>query len=126
MCAVNDEKRKRYDDKINNLKEEYIDEENKLNDLKKATEELHQLVDAAQCTIDNISDCNFGGNKILSSITISQKGYMGREDYYADYMKKCKKAMSDIKDEIRKNTKLRNALSVDCGVCDECKKKRQQ
>lgn len=121
MCAVNDAKRAEYDTKIKSLKAEYDNEKNKLDALKKATGELKQLVDAAQCTIDNISECNFGGDKILSSVTTSQQGYNARVDYYEEYTVKCKTAMEAIEKEIEQTTALRNAVPKDCGICDECK-----
>ena len=120
MCSVNDKIRRDYDNKIVDLKKEYENENNKLLDLEQAKDELQQLVDAAQCAINNLSECDFGGDKILSSVTTSQQGYQERMDYYDEYMIKCRNAMDEISDEIEKVTSLRNNLSINCGSCSEC------
>ena len=120
MCAVNDAIRKQYDEKIRQLNLELDNEENKRNDLDRAKGEVQQLVDKSQCVIDNISQCDFGGDKILSSIKTSQQGYNERIDFYDDYLIKCKNAIDQITKEINETTELRNSLPKNCGVCSEC------
>lgn len=120
MCAVNDRKRSEYDAQIANLNTECEVEESKLLDLDESKGELQQLVDEAQCAINNLGNCDFGGDKIISSVITSQKGYQERIDYYDEYIIKCKEAIEAINEEIDKITKLRDALPTDCGSCSEC------
>ena len=120
MCAVNDAKRQQYEQQIQQLKSELDNEENKRNDLDRAKSEVQQLVDKSQCVIDNISQCDFGGDKILSSIKTSQQGYNERIDFYDDYLIKCKNAINQITKEISETTELKNSLPKNCGACSEC------
>lgn len=120
MCAVNDKIRSDYDAKIVNLNAECKIEESKLLDLGESKGELQQLVDEAQCAINNLENCDFGGDKIISSVITSQKGYQERIDYYDEYIIKCKAAIDTINEEIDTITKLRDALPINCGTCSEC------
>jgi len=120
MCRVNDQKRNEYTNQINNLTIEYEAEEAKLIDLKKAKNEVQQLVEEAQCVINNIGDCDLGGDAIMSSITTSQRGYLDRIDYYDEYTIKCKNTQESISEEINVLTRLASELPANCGSCEEC------
>jgi len=120
MCAVNDAKRKEYDNQIRILDEEYDNEKEKLDDIERARGEVQSAIELAQCVVDNISLCDFGGDKILSSIETSQQGYKDKEDYYDEYVIKCNEAISEIMSEINDLKALKSALPVNCGSCNEC------
>lgn len=120
MCRVNDAIRQEYQTQIENLQNEWNNEDAKLKDLEESKEELGMLVSEAQCAIDNLSNCDFGGTKVLDSVKTSQQGYQDRIDYYDKYIMECKNAMETI--EIEKNAAIaaKNALPVNCGYCEEC------
>lgn len=120
MCKVNDEKIAGYDIDINNLILDFEDEKAKLKDLVESKEELKKLVEESQHSIDYLENCNFGGDKIISSIKTSQKGYIERMAYYDEYIIKCEAAIREIDNDINEKTMLRNSLFRNCGYCDEC------
>lgn len=120
MCAVNDAKRMEYDTKINELKIELNNEKNKLDDLRQAKYEIQQIIDSAQCAIDNLENCDFGGDKILSSIITSQRGYEERQDYYDEYYKLCSDAIEVITEELDQTIAIRDSIPINCGSCEEC------
>lgn len=122
MCSINDQIRRDCDIKIENLREELKNEERKLYDIQKAKGELQQIIDEAQCAINNLGDCNFGGDTIISSVITSQQGYLDRVDYYDEYVIKIEKAKKEIKLEIEEKTRFRNQLPINCGICNECRK----
>ena len=121
MCRVNDAKRREYSIQLTNLNQEYDIETNKMIDLVDSREELQILVNKAQRAIDNLENCDFGGDRIISAVKLSQRGYKERVDYYRDYMMKCKEAMESIYEDIDRVTKLKNRLPINCGHCAECK-----
>lgn len=120
MCARNDAIRKKYNEKYQILQAEHNNESDKFCDVERAKRDLQKLIDHAQGVIDQISKCNFGGDKVLSSIKTSQQGYQERMDYYNNYLEKIKEAMTKIGNE--KNEAYRSMISVprNCGVCSEC------
>ena len=120
MCAVNDAKRSEYNAQIANLNAELKNENQKKNAIIIARGEIQSAINLSQCAIDNISECDFGGDKILSSIKTSQQGYKDKEDYYDKYLIDCEKAINQILSEISQLTILRDSLPKDCGVCSEC------
>lgn len=120
MCAVNDAKRSEYDAQIANLSAEYENEEKKKEAIIIARGEIQSAIKLSQCVIDNMSECDFGGDKILSSIETSQQGYKDKEDYYDEYLIKCENAMNQILSEKNELVSLRNSLPKDCGSCSEC------
>lgn len=121
MCAVNDAKRAEYNAKITSLEAEKTNEENKLKDIERAKGELVQLVDKADCAINNIAECDFGGNNILNSVTLSKNGYNDRINYYDEYALKVTEAVNTIENEIAANVAARDALPENCGSCSECR-----
>ena len=120
MCRNNDIKREKYNTDISKLREEYLEEYYKIAEIKIAKEEVNILVNKAQCAINNLSDCDFGSNDIISSAQISQKGYYKKLDYYDEYESKCETAMKEIDIEFEKLVNLRNSLPKNCGYCSEC------
>jgi len=126
MCWVNDKKRSDYDEQIGVLNDEYKNEEEKLADIKKAKGEIQQAVNMCDCVKDNMAKCDFGGDKILSSITTSQLGYKNKENFYDEYKLKCEEAMEQIEAEKLEIKALRDSLPKNCGDCDECNPKPQR
>ena len=120
MCTVNDNIRKEYTNKIEKLNIELESEIKKRSDINKAYIETQQLINNAQCVIDNISECNFSGDVILSSIKTSNQGYNERIDFYSKYYIECHKAVEQINKEINETTVFRDTLPENCGVCDDC------
>lgn len=120
MCAVNDRKRSEYNVQIANLNAECEVEDSKLLDLEESKGELQQLVNEAQCAINNLGNCDFGGDKIISSVITSQKGYQERIDYYDEYIIKCRIAIDSINEEIDRIIQIRDELPTNCGSCSEC------
>lgn len=120
MCSVNDAKRKACDDAIANYRNELTNETTKLENLEKARGETQELVNEAQCAVDNLKNCSFGGTKILDSVKLSQQGYQERIDYYDQYIINCKNAINDIKLDIRNKIFERNNIPINCGACFEC------
>lgn len=120
MCAVNDRKRAEYNELITQLEEECTNEINKLQDIEFAKKEVHELINEAQCAIDNLSECDLGTDGILNAVKISQKGYYNKSDYYDEYMIKCKAAIEAIKLEKANMIRVRDALPKNCGSCSEC------
>lgn len=120
MCAVNDAIRASLSSQITELQNEYNTENAKLEDINNAKTEVNQLIDNAQCAINNLSNCNFGGDEIITCVRTSQKGYFNKIDYYDEYILKCKNAMELINEEKNKLISERNALPINCGACPEC------
>ena len=120
MCKVNDLKRQEYQTKIDNLQKEWDNEKAKFDDLEESKEELGMLVNEAQCAIDNLSNCDFGGTKVLDSVITSQQGYRERIDYYDKYIIECKNVMETIEKERDRAIADKNALPLNCGFCEEC------
>lgn len=106
--------------KINSLNLELVNENKMLENLNKAKGELQNLVNEAQCAIDNLGNCDFGGTKILDSVTTSQQGYQDRMNYYDDYIIKCSAAIKGIEQDLTAAHNLLASLPVPCGVCIEC------
>lgn len=126
MCSVNDAKRQQYQTQIDNLQREWDNEDAILKDLQESKEELDLLVSEADCAIDNLSNCDFGGTKILDSVRTSQKGYQDRIKYYEEYILKCQEAKTAIDKEKTAAINAMNALPLDCGVCYECNPPEEQ
>ena len=120
MCAVNDAIRARLSSQITTLQKEQDTENAKLEDINNAKSEVNQLIDNAQCAINNLGNCNFGTDEIITSTKISQKGYYNKIDYYDEYISKCKKAIELINEEKNQLISERNALPINCGACSEC------
>ena len=120
MCKYNDEIRNNYNTKIEKLKLEKTSEENKRSDINRACQEIRQMLNNTQCVINNISECSFGGYKILSSIKLSDQGYNERNDFYSEYYIKCQNAIEQINKEINETTLLRDTLPKNCGKCSQC------
>ena len=120
MCKVNDEKRAGYTADIKDLQAELENENAILADLKESKKEIQKLVDEAQKAIDYLENCNFGGDKIISSVVTSHKGYKDRMAYYDEYIAKCETAIFEINDDITRITKLKDNLPKNCGYCNEC------
>lgn len=120
MCIVNDTKRREYASTIERLKLEYERECFKSEDICRAKSELQEIIDIAQCAIRNLKQCDFGGTKVLSSVTTSQKGYQDRMKFYIDYLSKCEHAKEEITSEIENFNRLINSLPQNCGYCAQC------
>ena len=120
MCSYNDNIRREFEDQINQLTVDYNWFEEKRNDIRRAIFELQNMVEYSSCTINNISECNFGGDKIISAIQTSQLGYTNRKQYYEEYLKYCMEIMEDIREK-KTNLSIKKAvLPKNCGNCSEC------
>lgn len=120
MCAVNDSIRAGYRAEKANLESELEVEVEKKEHLEQKKEEVQQLIDEAQCAIDNLGNCNFGGDRIISSVRTSQTGYKERMDYYDEFILKCQAAIEEIETDIANKQAQINNLPVNCGSCLEC------
>lgn len=120
MCRVNDAKRAACDREISALKNEQSIEYSKLKDIGNAKAEVEQLINKAQCAIDNLADCNFGTREIDHAVETSKEGYLLKKDYYEEYALKCQQAINTIETEINNKVAERNAIPQNCGSCKEC------
>lgn len=119
MC-VNEGPREACRQKIEQLTAERLNEIEKRKDLVRAKGEIQQLLDEAKCAIDNLSNCDFGGTKILDSVTTSQQGYQERMDYYDKYIIECDRALECILFEEKEAIAEMATYPVPCGSCYEC------
>ena len=120
MCSYNEKKRKKYKNQILLLNKELTEERARLSDLESAYAEVNNLITLEDKALNYLNQCNFGGDKIVSSLKMSQKGYRDYVLYYEGYMKKCKKAILEIEDEIVAFTDLAENIPTNCGCCSEC------
>lgn len=123
MCLKNDIIRRDLNEKLEELEIELLDESILKTDIETAKLEIQEIIDTAQCAIDNLSKCDFGGDKIISSVKTSQEGYQNITKYYEEYHLLCRSATEEIEEEIRLLKQNIINLPTNCGVCQECNPK---
>ena len=109
MCLKNDIIRRDLNEKLEELEIELLDESILKTDIETAKLEIQEIIDTAQCAIDNLSKCDFGGDKIISSVKTSQEGYQNITKYYEEEIRLLKQNIIN--------------LPTNCGVCQECNPK---
>jgi DNA repair exonuclease SbcCD ATPase subunit len=120
MCTYNAIKRNTYVEELMKLQEELKDERDILSDIELALSEVNNLINLEAEALEYIKECDFGGDKIASSITRSQKGYKDAVEYYDRYIGKSQKAILEIEEEMEAITELVRNLPENCGYCSEC------
>ena len=123
MCFKNDMIRRDLYKKIIELETELSNEGILETDIKMAKLEIQEIIDTAQCAIDNLSKCDYGGDKIISSVKTSQEGYQNIKKYCEEYHLLCRSAKEEIKEEIILLRQNANDLPINCGLCQECNPK---
>jgi len=119
MC-VNEGPRADCKERITNLGIELENEQKKRKDIVRARDEINQLLDEADCAINNLGNCDFGGTRILDSVEKSRQGYRDRKNYYEDYIVNCNNAIENILHERTQALAELANYPVPCGVCYEC------
>ena len=120
MCFKNDIIRENLHSQLVSLYEEEIYEGSFFFEIKQTKAEIEEIINLAQNAINNLSNCDFGGDKIISAVRKSQEGYKNKLDYYEEYLTLCRNAREEILEEKELIEQQIRNLPKNCGVCQEC------